>query len=82
MNTTVDSFLHHALTSKQFELQLPDWTQMKENLNIFDLRPIWDLKLKPLINENNLKENFQDRKNINCKYSFFFTSMLWPSYFF
>ena len=39
----VEVCLQIDLTSKRFELQMPDWTQVKENLNIFNLGPIWDL---------------------------------------
>ena len=43
---------------------MPDWTQMKENLKIFNLRPIWDLQLKPFRNENSLKKKIPEKKTL------------------
>ena len=39
----LEVFLCIILTAKRFDLQMPDYTQMKENKNIFNLRPIWHL---------------------------------------
>ena len=36
-------FLQIILLSKRFELQMPDWTQMKDILIFFHLSPIWHL---------------------------------------
>ena len=41
---------------------MPNWTQMKEKLKIFNMRPIWDLQLKPFRNKNSLKKNIPEKK--------------------
>ena len=49
-------FLEIPLISQWLELQLPDWSQIKDICIVFHLRPIWILKLKLIGNESNLKK--------------------------
>ena len=77
-------FLKIALISKWFELQIPDWSQMKYNLKMLtsetNLAPV----IKPF---EKYRQNFEKRSrqnheflSLNCKYLFYFKLMLWTNY--
>ena len=53
-----------ALISKRLKLQMPDWSQIKAYQIFFNLRPIWQMWLKPFRNESNLKKSFQHHNHI------------------